>query len=54
MIMNTKLKEYIKGKGYKSSGDLVEKLEEDLMVVLDRACERAEENQRKTVTPRDL
>jgi len=54
MINNVKVKQYIRNKGFKSSGDFVEKLEEDLIVVLDRAIERAEENQRKTIYPRDL
>ena len=54
MIMNTKVKEYVNGKGFKVSGELIQKLEEDLLVVLDRATERADENQRKTIYPRDL
>ena len=54
MIMKTKIKEYVNGKGFNMSSEFVDKLEEDLLVVLDRATERAEENGRKTVTPRDL
>ena len=54
MIQKKKVKEYLNSKGFNMSSELVEKMEEDLLVVLDRAMERAEDNGRKTIYPRDL
>ena len=54
MIQKTKIKDYINSYGLSMSSELVDKLEEDLLVVLQRAIERAQENNRKTVYPRDL
>ena len=52
--MKTKVREYLHGKKFNMSSEFVDKLEEDLLVVLDRATERAEENKRKTVSAKDL
>jgi len=54
MINKIRIKEYINNKGFRLNNDVLDKIEEDLIVVIDRAIERVEENDRKTLFPKDL
>ncbi len=54
LVVGTKAKNYVKAKGMKSSGELVDALSKVVAEVLDRACQRAKANKRSTVRPQDL
>lgn len=50
LLVTRAIKEYIQERhGLKSAGDVVEKMEEDFLVYLDRACERTKENKARIV-----
>lgn len=55
-IVKSKIKQYIKSKGMRSSSDLLDGvlLNLNIQFLLDNAISRAEANGRKTVMPRDL
>lgn len=53
-VVGSKVKDYIKGKGCNTAGDLVEGLSGAVEQLLSKACKRCEENGRKTVRPVDL
>lgn len=54
LIVSSKVKNYMKEKGVKSSGDLVEAVSKKVYDLLDAAVVRARENKRSTVRPYDL
>ena len=55
MIVQSKVREYIKELGdYKVGGDLLKALDDVLAVLLKKAANRAKANGRKTVSARDL
>ncbi len=54
LIVGTKVKNYVKGKGVMSSSDVQEAINAALYKLLDRAVERAKANGRKTVQARDV
>ena len=54
LVIGSKVKAYIKSKGKKCAGDLVEKLNEEITGILDKAVTRADGNGRSTVRGQDL
>ena len=54
VVVGSKVKEAVKGSGYRCSGDLVEALNEKVLGMLDAAAERCAANGRGTVRPQDL
>jgi len=54
LVVGTKVKNYMRDKGVKSSGDLVEAVSARVYQMLDAAVERCKENKRSTVRPCDL
>jgi len=54
LCVGSKVKAYIKSKGFKCSGDLVEALSHNLHAHLDAAMSRCGGNKRSTVRPVDL
>ena len=54
LVVASKVKEYIKGKGLQSSADVVPALSEAIYAMLDAAAERTKGNGRATVRPYDL
>jgi len=56
LFVKSKVREYIKGKGCNTSGDLIDgpALNDSIMSVLDNAIRRAKANGRKTVQEKDL
>lgn len=54
LVVSSKVKEYIKGKGLNSSGDLSDALSKKVEKLLDEAAERTKANGRKTMRPEDL
>ena len=53
-VVNSKVKEFISGKGYNCAGDLSENLSVKVEALLKDAIARAEGNSRKTVMAKDL
>jgi histone H3/H4 len=56
LFVKSKVREYIKGKGCNTSGDLIDgpALNDSIMYILDHAIRRAKANGRKTVQEKDL
>ncbi|MFO7899120.1 MAG: hypothetical protein R6V58_08675 [Planctomycetota bacterium] len=54
MVVTSKVKAYIKGKGCMTAGDAVEALNSKVAAMLDDAVERTKANKRSTVKPQDL
>ena len=54
LVVGSKIKNYMREKGVKTSGELVEALSNKIYGILDAAVERARENKRSTVRPYDL
>jgi len=56
LFVKSKVREYIKGKGCNTSGDLIDgdSLNDAIIGVLDKAIARAKANGRKTVQEKDL
>jgi hypothetical protein len=54
LCVGSKVKAYIKAKGFKCSGELVAALSDELHSTLDAAMSRCEGNKRSTVRPVDL
>lgn len=56
LFVKSKIREYIKGKGCNTSGDLIDgpALNDAIIAVLDAAIGRAKANGRKTVQEKDL
>ncbi|MCU0823898.1 MAG: hypothetical protein O9301_01985 [Leptospira sp.] len=54
LIVTSKVKAYIKSKGFMTSGDAIEGLNEEIYRLIDRACERTSSNKRTTVRSTDF
>jgi histone H3/H4 len=56
LFVKSKVREYIKGKGCNTSGDLIDgpALNNAIIGILDKAVARAKANNRKTVQEKDL
>ena len=54
LVVGSKVKDLIKENGCQSSGELVEAVSEKVYDLVDAACARAQENNRKTVRACDL
>jgi histone H3/H4 len=54
LVVQSKVKEYIKKKGCNTSGDAVDTLSQKVQALLDSAVTRCKDNGRKTVKPADL
>lgn len=54
LVVGSKVKAYLKAKGMKSSGEIVDGLNNALAGLLDRAAGRARANNRSTVRAQDL
>lgn len=54
MVVASKVREYLKSKGVKMSGDLPAELNKHVQHMLDRAAERSQGNKRSTVKPQDV
>jgi histone H3/H4 len=52
VVVRSKIKEIAEGMNV--SGDFAEKLNEEVVALIKKACERAKENKRSTIQPRDL
>ena len=54
LIVASKVKAYIKSKGFMTSGDAVDGLNEKLYGLIDDALKRTDANKRTTVRPTDF
>lgn len=56
LFVKSKVREYIKGKGYNTSGEIIDgaTLNDAIIDILDKAVTRAKANARKTVKSKDL
>lgn len=54
LVVKSAVGEYIRAKGLKVSGELVDGINKILRDLLTRACERCSQNKRKTVMVQDL
>lgn len=54
MVVGSKVKAYIKSKGMKSSGDVIDGLNKAVKMLLDHAAMRAKSNKRSTVRSTDV
>ena len=54
MVVASKVRNYLKSKGVKMSGELVNSLNKKLMWVLDEAITRTKANKRSTVKSQDV
>ncbi len=54
LLVQSKVKDYIRGRDMMCSSDLVEALNDHVSVLLDRAVERANSNNRKTARAADI
>lgn len=54
LVVGSKVKAYVRGKGFMASGDLLAALNEKVYCTLDSALTRTESNKRSTARPQDL
>ncbi len=54
LVVVSKIKEYLKGKGLQTSETAVDALSEEVKRILDAAAKRAQSNNRQTVKDRDI
>jgi len=54
LLVQSKVRQYIKDKGLNTGGDSLEAIEKALKVVLDDAVKRAKGNDRKTLMAKDI
>lgn len=54
LVVGSKVKAYIKGKGLHTSGDALEGVSKQVAKMLDAAVARCKENKRMTLRPCDL
>jgi histone H3/H4 len=54
LLVQSKVKDYVRQAGFMCSSDLIEQLNEQVAVMLDKAAERAEANGRKTARASDV
>ena len=54
VLKRSLLKEKVNSNGFNMAGDFAERLEDEVNVLISKACGRAAANSRKTVSGRDL
>lgn len=54
LVVASKVRNYLKSKGVKMSGELVGELNKKVMSLLDDATKRTQGNKRSTVKPQDV
>ncbi len=54
LVVGSKVKEVIRGRNFRSDGDLIQAVSDKVHEILEAAIARAEENKRGTVRPYDL
>ena len=54
LLVQSKIREYIKKKGLNTGGDALDAIEKSLKEILDKAIKRATENGRKTLMGKDI
>lgn len=54
LVVGSKVKDVVKDSGCQSSGELVQAISDKVYELVETACERAQENGRKTVRAYDL
>lgn len=54
LVVASKVKGYVRGKGFIASGDLIASLNERVYSLLDQATDRTTANRRSTVRPQDI
>lgn len=54
LLVQSKVKEYVRGQEMMCSSDLIEALNEEIGRLLDRAVQRAQDNGRKTARASDV
>lgn len=54
LVVVSKVKEYVKEKGFMTSADAVPELSNKVYELIDKAIERTKENGRQTIKPQDL
>ncbi|EKJ88402.1 MULTISPECIES: hypothetical protein [Leptospira] len=54
LIVTSKVKAYIKSKGFMTSGDAIEGINEEIYRLIDKALERTSANKRTTVRSTDF
>jgi histone H3/H4 len=54
LVVQSKVKEYLSGQGVRTSGELIESLNQSVAVILDAAAQRCKGNNRQTVKANDL
>jgi len=54
LVVASKVRNYLKAKGVKMSGDLVGALNDQVKDLLDKAAGRTQANKRSTVKPQDV
>lgn len=54
LVVASKVRAYLKGRGVKMSGELIGALSDKVRVLLDGAASRAQANKRATVKPQDI
>lgn len=54
LVVGSKVKDYVRGKGLMSSGDLLEAISDRVHEMIDRAAGRTTANKRSTMRPHDL
>ncbi|MBI4878679.1 MAG: hypothetical protein HY812_03335 [Planctomycetes bacterium] len=54
LVVGSKVKELVRGKGLMAAGDLLEAISERVHEIVDRAATRTQANRRSTMRPQDL
>ncbi len=54
LVVASKVKAYVRGKGFIASGDLIGAVNDAVYGILDNATSRTEANRRSTVRPQDV
>lgn len=54
LVVASKVRDYLKSKGVKVSGDLIDALNKRVTKLLDEAADRTKANKRSTVKPQDV
>ena len=54
LVVGSKVKAYVRGKGFMASGELLPALNEKVYAAIDDALARTEANKRSTARPQDL
>lgn len=54
LVVVSKVKEYVKSKGYMTSADAIPTISNAVYNLIDKAIERTKENGRQTIKPQDL